>query len=109
MLGFSFWYLLSSPEGAEILDAHLPSLFDALHGNPESWMEMMCVEDGLKNWLLQDKTQPLASYASEAMKRDFVAQMSKGGFAAPLCWYQATMGSVQYDSEQDVPPRAATS
>jgi soluble epoxide hydrolase/lipid-phosphate phosphatase len=101
--GFWFWYLLSSPEGPEILDAHLPSLFDALHGDPESWMETMCVEDGLKNWLLQDRTQPLSQYANEAMKRNFVAQMGRDGFAAPLCWYCATMGSVQYEAEKDVP------
>jgi soluble epoxide hydrolase/lipid-phosphate phosphatase len=99
-----FWYLLSSPEGAIVLDAHLPSLFDALHGDPESWMETMCVEDGLKNWLLEDKTQPLAPYASEGMKREFVAQMGRNGFAAPLCWYRATTAGVQYDAEKDIPP-----
>jgi soluble epoxide hydrolase/lipid-phosphate phosphatase len=101
--GFSFWYLLSSTEGPEILDAHLLSLFDAIHGTPDSWMKTMCIEDGLKNWLLQDRTQPLAPYANEAMKRRFVARLSKAGFAAPLCWYYATMGSVQYDAEKDIP------
>jgi soluble epoxide hydrolase/lipid-phosphate phosphatase len=102
--GFWFWYLLSSPDGALILDAHLPSLFDAIHGDPESWMETMCVEDGLKDWLMQDKTQPRASYATEAMKRDFILQMRGDGFAAPLCWYRATMGGVQYHAEKDIPP-----
>jgi pimeloyl-ACP methyl ester carboxylesterase len=37
------------------------------------------------------------------MKHEFVDRMSKDGFAAPLCWYLATVGEVQYGAEKDIP------
>ena len=94
---FAYWYLFTSEDGYKLLDEHLESSFTVLHGPPESWLETVCKPDGLKNFLLEDKKQPLEPYATEEMKNKFIARFKRDGFAAPLCWYKAMVSGVNND------------
>jgi soluble epoxide hydrolase / lipid-phosphate phosphatase len=103
MLGYFtswYWYLFASPEGPEILSAHLDSLFDVLHGNGDSWMETLCKKDGIKDFLLQDKKQDVQPYATEDRRKAFVERFKKDGFEAPLAWYRAMVSNVHYEEEK---------
>jgi pimeloyl-ACP methyl ester carboxylesterase len=106
-LGYSnywYWYLFSDPvEGPEICDAHLDSFFDLIHAEPETWKDTMCSKDGAKNFLLEDKKLPVQAYATEKMRKDFIARLSRDGFRAPLCYYRASVEGIHYEAEKDLP------
>ncbi|KAF2096337.1 alpha/beta-hydrolase [Rhizodiscina lignyota] len=99
-----YWYFFTNPaEGPPISMAHPGSFFDACHDEPEGWMNTLCAKDGLKNWVLQDKTCKRQPYATEELKQDFVARMQRDGFDAPMCWYRATTEGHQYEVDKDLP------
>lgn len=96
--------LLASHRRTQICGAHLDSFFDAAHDKPEAWMDTLCAKDGLKNYLLQDKKAVnLQPYATDEMRKHFVARLKRDGWAAPMCWYRAVVEGHQYESEKDLP------
>ena len=99
-----YWYLFSDPiAGPALLDQHIESLFTALHAEPAAWMDTFCAEDGLKKWLEQDRKGTVQSYATDAMRKDFIQRMSQDGFAAPLCYYRALVTGIFYEQTKHLP------
>ncbi|KAG9700388.1 alpha/beta-hydrolase, partial [Aureobasidium melanogenum] len=90
-----YWHLMANENGYKLLDEHLESCFTVLHGPPASWLDTVCKEDGLKDFLLQDKKQETEPYATEETKNAFITRFKRDGFAAPTCWYKAAVGGIQ--------------
>lgn len=102
---FEYFHLYSDPiNGPALLGNHIESLFTALHPkDPFFRLQVNCAPDGIKNWLEQDKKGPVQAYATEKMRQDFIARMSRDGFVAPLCYYRAAVEGIQYEPEKDMP------
>lgn len=99
---FAYWYLMASKDGYKTLDDNIEGVFKVLHGAPHTWLDTVCAPDGLKTFLLENKTQPTEPYATEEMKQTFVSRFSRDGFAAPTCWYKATVDGHQSFEAQKV-------
>jgi soluble epoxide hydrolase/lipid-phosphate phosphatase len=99
---FAYWYLMTAEDGYKTLDDNIEGVFDVLHGAPSTWLDTVCAPDGLKTFLLEKKTQPTESYATEEMKQTFITRFSRDGFAAPTCWYKATVDGHQSFEAQKV-------
>ena len=101
---FYYWRLFTSDEGPGILEAHLESLFTAIHAKKLDHMnDTFATEDGMKDYLLADTRRELAPYATPQMQEEFVARFRRDGFAAPLQWYRAVKENVQWEVERKVP------
>lgn len=99
-----YWCLLSDPvNGPLLLGQNVESLFDALHGQPGSWMRTLCSEDGLRDWLKHGKRCQVQDYVTEKMRQEFVARMSHNGFESPLCYYRALVTNIFYEQERKIP------
>lgn len=61
----------------------------------------MCKEDGVKNFLEEDRRQPVEPYVTDEMREKFLARMKKDGFQAPQQWYISMV-----NGEQDVANKA---
>ncbi|KAI4798725.1 alpha/beta-hydrolase [Aureobasidium sp. EXF-8845] len=99
---FAYWYLMAAEDGYKTLDDNIEGVFKVLHGAPHTWLDTVCAPDGLKTFLLENKTQPTEPYATEEMKQTFVSRFSRDGFAAPTCWYKATVDGHQSFEAQKV-------
>jgi soluble epoxide hydrolase/lipid-phosphate phosphatase len=97
-----YWYLFMSDEGPKILDAHVESVFTTLHGDSSTWIDIFCKQDGLKNYLLEDRKQEVLPYASTEMREAFVNRMTKDGFTGPLLWYKAMIEGLHIEAEKKV-------
>jgi soluble epoxide hydrolase / lipid-phosphate phosphatase len=98
-----YWKLFTADDGAQILDSHLEALWTVLHGEPETWLDILCSPDGLRNFLLADKRQPVQAYATEDMKRVWIDQFERGGFDGPLNYYRSTAFGVQDEVSKAIP------
>ncbi len=96
-----YWYLFLSAEGAKVLDDHLESLFDACSGDGQRLKDLFCTKDGLKNFLLADRTAENAEYATEERKRAFVGRLRRDGTEGPLCWYKSA--NLNFEVEKQIP------
>jgi soluble epoxide hydrolase/lipid-phosphate phosphatase len=99
---FAYWYLMAAEDGYKTLDGNIEGVFKVLHGAPSTWLDTVCAPDGLKTFLLENKTQPTEPYATEEMKQTFISRFSRDGFAAPTCWYKATVDGHQSFEAQKV-------
>ena len=98
-----YWKVFSSDEGYKLMDAHVESLFTAIHGEPQTLLETLCKQDGIKNYLEQDRRQPVESYATEEMRKNWVARLEKDSFQAPQNWYRSMVNGEQDIANQAVP------
>lgn len=99
---FAYWYLMTAEDGYKTLDDNIEGVFNVLHGAPHTWLDTVCAPDGLKSFLLENKTQPIEPYATKEMKQTFISRFSRDGFAAPTCWYKATVDGHQSFEAQKV-------
>ncbi len=102
---FWYWKLFTGPDGAKVLDTHRESLWDAAHGEPETWLETLCREDGLRNFVTRDKRQLVQAYATPERREAWLRSMAAGGFDAPLNYYRAMAFGVQNQAERDIDPK----
>jgi soluble epoxide hydrolase / lipid-phosphate phosphatase len=65
-------------------------------------MDIFCKKDGLKNYLLEDRTQEVLPYATPEMREAFMKRMTKDGFTAPLLWYKAMIEGRDVNAEKKV-------
>ena len=98
-----YWKLFTAGDGAHILDSHLESFWTVLHGEPETWLETLCAPDGLRNFLLADKRQPVQAYATEARKQEWLGQFRRDGFDGPLNYYRSAASGVQDAVNKAIP------
>lgn len=106
---FWYWFLFSDPvEGPQLLNGHLESMFTVLHGDPSTWLDLLCKKDGVKDYLKADRRQRVLPYATEATRRSFMARFKRDGFAAPLCWYRAAVEGVHGTEEMKLPKERST-
>ncbi|KAI1326416.1 epoxide hydrolase [Xylariaceae sp. FL0255] len=108
MLGYrqySYWELLTAPDGAEILNNNLERMWQVLHGDVEDWVKkMFCTKDAMREFLLGDKEVPLLPYAREPRWKDeFMRQFKTSGFEAPLQYYRANVAEVNRESDLTLP------
>lgn len=78
------------------------------HGKPESFLETLCTEDGVKNFLEEDRRQPTEDYATDEMRDKFIARMKRDGFQAPQNWYRSMMHGEQDIANKAVPKENIT-
>ena len=97
-----YFYLFKEKEGRKIVGEHVESFFTALHGEPSSWMELLCRKDGLREYLMEDQKQDVLEYATEEMRAEFVERFSNDGFEGPLLWYQALIEGRHLEKEREV-------
>jgi soluble epoxide hydrolase/lipid-phosphate phosphatase len=105
---FPLWYmyLFSDPvEGPQLMDSHIESVFAGIHGEPETWKDIMCKKNGCKDWLRADTRPPVQLYATNEMKKRFVERFEKGGFTASLMWHRSAvegyLGAEEMKLQQD--------
>jgi pimeloyl-ACP methyl ester carboxylesterase len=92
---FWYWKLFTAPDGAQVIDDHLESMFTLCHGAPETWLETLAKPDGAREYLEADKRQPVQAYATEERRRKWLEQFRGGGIDAPLNYYRSMVGGVQ--------------
>lgn len=102
---FSYWEFLTAPDAAEIIDANLERMWQALHGDVVDWMKkLFCVPNAMRNFLLGDEQVPLKAYAAQPRWRDrFLQQFNTDGFASALQMYKSTAANVQSESDAEIP------
>ena len=98
-----YWKLFASDEGYQLMDQHLESLFTIVHGKPESWLETMCVQDGVKTYLEANKTQPVEAYVTPAMREDFLKRLKQDSLQAPQQWYRSMVQGEQDIANKSIP------
>jgi soluble epoxide hydrolase / lipid-phosphate phosphatase len=99
-----YWKLFTAPDGPEIMDNNLESFWAVAHGEPETWLDTFCKPDGMRNFLLNGKTQPTMAYATEARKQTWLASRKLApGFDAPLNYYRAMKDGVQDRANKNIP------
>lgn len=79
-------------------------MFDVVHGEPETWLDTMCKPDGVRNFVEQNKRQPVMAYATEERRKAWIESMSRGGFDAPLNYYRSMVFGVQDQADEAIPP-----
>ncbi|KAH9866556.1 hypothetical protein J1614_008246 [Plenodomus biglobosus] len=104
----AYWYLFTADDGAEVLDAHLDRLYQAMHGEAETMKALFCTPGALREFLTSATPPlPLRPYAqSTTLKSSFIAQFRAASLAAPLTWYKATTLNHQYASDSQLPESA---
>jgi pimeloyl-ACP methyl ester carboxylesterase len=102
----TLWYqkFFVEPDAAQIVDSHLESMWTMMNGEPETWLQTMAVEDGVRNFLLQDKRQPVMAYGTEERRQRWLQHISRGGMTGPLNYYRASVSGTQAKAEAMVPP-----
>jgi soluble epoxide hydrolase/lipid-phosphate phosphatase len=102
----AYWELFTAPDGAEVIEAHLESMYDSLFGAPEDWMEQLfCRRGAYRAFLLNDGRQELRPFAKDPeFKERWLARFKRDGFKGPLNWYHAMKDNLNWDAEKDIPP-----
>jgi pimeloyl-ACP methyl ester carboxylesterase len=104
----AYQQFFTSPQGRDLIESRLESLFHAIHGNDEGTKNLMedllCHHGALENFLQNDKRQPLKDYAKDpAFKDEWIARMKRDGFEGPLNWYHASIGNHHWAVEKELP------
>jgi pimeloyl-ACP methyl ester carboxylesterase len=85
------------------LSANIDSWFEALHGNPENWLEtLFCHQDALSDFVRCGKRVPLHTYA-EPLRKRWVDIFREHGFVGPLQWYLVKVTGIQWEVEKEIP------
>jgi hypothetical protein len=82
------------------MNDNVESLFDAAHGPPESWMDILCRKNGTEEWLSRGNRQGVLDYATPDIRARFVERLSRDKFDGPQCWYKARVRNINYEWEQ---------
>jgi soluble epoxide hydrolase / lipid-phosphate phosphatase len=105
---FHYWNFFTAPDASDILNKHLDSLYDALHDAPKTWLQTMCAPSGMRDFIVNDRAATkLEKYATSAHRDEFIARMTRDGFAGPQCYYTALTSNTQYESDKQIPPENA--
>jgi soluble epoxide hydrolase/lipid-phosphate phosphatase len=104
---FSYWYLLTAPDGPKIMQSGLERLFLAMHGSAENMKRIFCSTDAMRNYLLNGDVEiteaELRQYAKDpAFKKEFIDRFTRDGFEGPVCWYKANTEQHHYNSDKDL-------
>ena len=99
--------LFTSDHGASTLDAHIENMFTALHGGGTRMKDVLCVENGLENWLTDEnnKNAEVLPYATEDFRKARVTRLANDGFSGPLSWYKAMLGNLDLEAQKAVPSK----
>lgn len=79
--GFGFFYywhfFAGAPDAPEVLLTHIDSLWTALHPDPpELWLSTFATDGGFRHWLETDRMEKVLPYATEDLKRAWVANIT---------------------------------
>lgn len=105
---YEYWHFFTAPDGAQISNQNLESVYTAAHGQPETWLDNWCTPDGMRKWVSEGRTQPTLPYANGEHKADFMERFSKDGLDAPSCWYKAFTFNIQSEADKAVAEEAKT-
>ena len=81
-----YWKFFTADDGAPKMNENVDSVFDAAHGIPETWLDIFCKEDGMRNWVSQGKRQEVESYVTDDFRSEWVQRMKRDKFDGPQCW-----------------------
>ncbi|KAL2803263.1 Alpha/Beta hydrolase protein [Aspergillus granulosus] len=99
----AYWEFFTAPNCSDVLSKNIDSWFEALHGNPENWLEtLFCHRGALGGFIQQGNHVPLHSYA-EPLREKWTTTFREFGFAGPLQWYLAQVRGYQWDVEKQLP------
>ncbi|KAL1651882.1 hypothetical protein SLS58_000005 [Diplodia intermedia] len=110
---FAYWELFVAEDGATVLDEHLESFWDVLHGDDGGgggcWMrEMFCTRGAMRAFLERDgRVEALREYArpGKGWKEEWFAEVEGGGgLDGALGPYRAMVEGHQYEVERTLPP-----
>jgi soluble epoxide hydrolase / lipid-phosphate phosphatase len=98
-----YWKLFTAPDGPEILNTHLESFWDGIHGAPETWLDLLCAPDGMRNFVTADKRQPTMPYATEERRQKWIASFKDApGLQAPLNYYNSMVQNIQGEANKNI-------
>ncbi|KAL3458710.1 Alpha/Beta hydrolase protein [Aspergillus heterothallicus] len=99
----AYWEFFSTPDCADVLGANVESWFEALHGQPENWLErLFCHRGALSDFVRGGGRVPLHAYA-EPLRERWIATFKEHGFAGPLQWYLVKVNGIQWEVEKELP------
>lgn len=105
---FSYWYLLTAPDGPEILKNHLDRLHNAMHGTAETMKKFFTTPDAMREYLVNGGDDfELRPYARDPkFKQEFIDRFTRDGFEGAVCWYKVNTENHQYESDKQLPESA---
>jgi soluble epoxide hydrolase/lipid-phosphate phosphatase len=98
-----YWKLFTADTAPALMKDRVESLWTVAHGKPETWLDTLCKPDGVKNFLLEDRRQPVEPYATDEMREKFVSRMRRDGFEGPQQWYRAMAFGEQDIANKAIP------
>ncbi|GME48337.1 Alpha/beta hydrolase fold-1 [Neofusicoccum parvum] len=108
---YAYWELFTAADGAAVVDAHLESMWCALHGDRDHWMrDMFCVRGAMRAFLEEDRTVELKEYArpGNGWREEWLeSARNNGGLSAQLNSYKALAHNHQHEVEKTLPASRA--
>ena len=102
-----YWNFFTAPDAPEIMLQNLDRLWEAAHPNTFEGMRDLFGDPGAFKEYLTNRSVPsieIKPYATDSkLKEDWMARIKEGGLEAPLCWYNARVQGVHFESDKQVP------
>ncbi|KAJ7621601.1 alpha/beta-hydrolase [Mycena polygramma] len=93
------------PETPKLFEKNFDSFFSLLFPvAPEIWKDNMCVVDGAKTWIKENKTTALPPHISSEDKEFYRKSLISGGMTAPLCWYRVVGEQCNQEDDAKISP-----
>ncbi|KAJ7156541.1 Alpha/Beta hydrolase protein [Mycena crocata] len=98
---FGYWLWFKEDGTDKMIADHIDSFMSVMYPHdPKAWLTEMAPRDKLKQRVLSDKVTPPPSYLTDDDLKRLKAELLRGGFAGPLCWYkQYATGVVAEDDK----------
>ncbi|KAJ7620474.1 Alpha/Beta hydrolase protein [Mycena polygramma] len=96
---FGYWHFFNEDGADMVIANHIDAFMSILYPEKaENWLTDMAPRGKIKKWIVGDKVTPPPSYLTQGDFDRQKAELLKGGFAGPLCWYkQYATGVVALD------------
>lgn len=102
---WAYWRFFTAPDAAQLMSDNAESMWDMVHGEPDTWLETLCNTAGARRFVSQGHRQLTMSYATEERRQKWIAEFRRGGFDAPLNYYRSMLLGVQDGADAVVPDK----
>ena len=101
---YAYWKFFITPSASSIIDAHLPSFLAALFPADDSrFTALMGHQGALQEWVEADRIQDTKDFATDDMRKAYIARFKKDSFTGPLNYYKAFVGLHHWNHEKELP------